>query len=105
MIISNAPFAASLATRDEMYYKFDDIGCMLHFIDSRNDIAEIWVNDYTTDKPIKAHYAFYIQQTGQRTPMGYGIFAFATKEGAQKVDAEHVLSFDDLLKQFKELKT
>ncbi len=105
MIISSAPFAASLATRDEMYHKFDDIGCMLHFIQSRNDIAEIWVNDYATQQPIKAHYAFYIKEADQRTPMGYGILAFATKESAQKIDRARVLSFDDLLKQFNEPKT
>jgi len=105
MIISNAPFAASLVTQDDIYHKFDDIGCMLHFIGSRSDIAEIWVNDHATQQPVKAHYAFYIKQVNQQTPMGSGILAFATKESAQKIDSVRVLSFDDLLKQFNEPKT
>lgn len=104
MIISNASFAASLATRNQTYHKFDDIGCLLRFLGSRNDAAEIWVNDYTAEKPIKAHYAFYVKQNTQQTPMGYGILAFATNESAQKFGDGDVFSFDDLLKQFKESK-
>lgn len=58
-------------------YKFDDIGCAVHWLKDQpwgNDTAmEIWVTDFRSGKWLDARTARYV--TGKRTPMGYGFGA------------------------------
>lgn len=60
-------------------FKFDDIGCVVHWLKTQpwgNDPAvEIWVADYRSGKWLDARSAHYV--TGKRTPMGYGYGATA----------------------------
>lgn len=101
MLISDERFAGALLLKSGLYEKFDDIGCLFKRLKSGHpaDAEEIWVNDYTNQKWIRAHYAHYLVQKSVQTPMGYGILAFANEQDAMSFAAEpaqRVFKFDEL---------
>jgi nitrous oxide reductase accessory protein NosL len=80
MAISERNYAAQVrGGPKKKVYKFDDIGCAVHWLKNQpwgNDPAiEFWVADYRSGKWLDARIARYV--TGKRTPMGYGFGATA----------------------------
>lgn len=86
---------------------FDDIGCALLWRDQQcatmqdsfdsNAIAY----DYYTAETVNMSDAFYVIDSGVKTPMRYGILSFKTKEGAERFVRESkkgkVISYQELL--------
>lgn len=73
---------------------FDDIGCALLW---REDLcasklmrfesnAEVF--DYYTAEPVIIEDAYFVIDSGVKTPMEYGIIAFKNKQGAERFVAE-----------------
>ena len=90
MAISERNFAVQVrGGPKEKVYKFDDIGCAVHWLKNQpwgNDTAiEFWVADYRSGKWLDARNARYA--TGKRTPMGYG-FGATTEAPPGSIDFE-----------------
>lgn len=76
MIISEKKFAAQYKTAEGAVLKFDDTGCMLHYLYGKKDnISDIYVMDYVSYTWTDAQSAHYVWSNQIMTPMGYGIAA------------------------------
>lgn len=81
MMLSDRDFSAQIRTFPEgkrsRVYKFDDLGCAVLWLDTKefkNDPKiQIWVNDYKTKTWIDAKSAWYVKDL--TTPMNYGLGA------------------------------
>lgn len=88
------------------YSAFDDIGCamlwksgecaMRQAAFEENAVAR----DYATGAEVPLLKAFFVIDSGVRTPMGFGILAFSSKEGAEAFVAAQkrgtIASFTDM---------
>ncbi|MDQ7040374.1 MAG: nitrous oxide reductase accessory protein NosL [Rhodothermus sp.] len=79
MLISEPRYAATLRTTDGQERRFDDIGCLLHYLQEHPETADayIWVSDYLEEHWLRASQAFFVRSDRLITPMGYGIIAVA----------------------------
>lgn len=85
MMLSDRDFSAQVRIFPEgkrsRVYKFDDLGCAVLWLDTKefkNDPkTQIWVNDYKTKNWIDAQKAWYIKDL--TTPMNYGLGAQVDK--------------------------
>jgi len=85
MLVADRRFAAQIETGDGERLYFDDIGCMVRYVEERGaQPAHRWVRDEAKDVWLDAGTARY--HGGARTPMDYGFAAGETG----------VLSFDDV---------
>ncbi|GBD20968.1 hypothetical protein HRbin28_01417 [bacterium HR28] len=101
MILSDPRFAAAATTADGETVLFDDIGCLLTYRQKHSPSwAAIWVHDLDTQSWLQAENAWYLVSPSIRSPMGYGIAAFAGQDAAQRRQAElggDLLQWGDLL--------
>ena len=80
MAVSNARFAAQLASPSEEPRAFDDIGCLATFLKSGGAPAKgqiAYVADHRTKAWVRAAAAVYTKRPGLDTPMGSGLVAHA----------------------------
>ncbi|MGJ7033280.1 nitrous oxide reductase accessory protein NosL [Niabella hirudinis] len=87
MTIADGRFAAELITKTGRVYKFDDLDCMLHYIEEKGDqsTSKFYVADFTKDNVlIEATAAWFIHNDALKSPMGGNIAAFSTKDDATK---------------------
>jgi copper chaperone NosL len=86
MIISEKEFASQFRLSDGTIAKFDDIGCMIHYVHTQEpkQIESIYVTDYDTGNWINAESGYFIWTENIRTPMGYGVLSFNNKGTAQE---------------------
>lgn len=102
MAVSQKQFAAQLFDAEENSVKFDDIGCLLRWLDTygKQPLA-IYVADYPTRQWSDAHNALYVRAPKVATPMGGGILAFAERGRAERAAHEFgatVLTFSEIMK-------
>jgi copper chaperone NosL len=86
MAISEKQFAAEVIDKDGQAFKFDDIGCMVNFVEGKKNkspIAAYFVMDFDERAWIKAEDAFYVRTSEVTTPMNGGLIAFKTQNKAQ----------------------
>ena len=85
MIISEEKFSSQIIGDKGTVYNFDDIGGMIHYM-SENKITpgsvEIYVKDYSNGKWLVYDRAVYVATDEIKTPMNFGIIAFADNESA-----------------------
>lgn len=85
MVIADGRFASAWRDADGKGRVFDDPGCML--LDQMKlapaDGTEYWVADYRDETLIDATLAAYVVSDAIRSPMAYGIAAFATRAAAE----------------------
>jgi len=94
MIISEEKYAAAYWTADGVARRFDDVGEMLVYMaDNPEPTASIWVHDLTSAAWVDAGEAWFVMNSGLKTPMGTGIAAFANEEEAR------ALAFDQEMAQ------
>jgi copper chaperone NosL len=102
MAISQKRFAAEVLDADENAVKFDDIGCMLRYLESgRPKPTAVFVMDYATGKWKDANASSFLRGSKVATPMGGGILAFGDKaraESAARDTGGEVLPFERLSK-------
>jgi len=86
---------------------FDDIGCALLWRDQQcatmqdSFDSNAIVHDYYTSETVGISDAVYVIDSGVKTPMGYGILAFKSKDGAERFLREFqkgkILTYQELL--------
>ena len=99
MIISERDFAAQYQISGKNTLKFDDLGCMFHYMNDEHhtDISSIFVIDYDSKQWIDGRSAFYVWTETIKTPMGYGVLAFKESQEAKKfADKENGKYLDSL---------
>ena len=100
MIIEDERFCGALFGEDSVYLKFDDIGCMKLFENSRRLGARPgWVRDFVSRAWLKKEEAYYVQSAQTPTPMGSGAAAFKDRAAAESFSAKAgtpVLSWENL---------
>jgi copper chaperone NosL len=90
MAITEKRFAAELITENHEVFKFDDIGCLNRFRNSRPDVlpvAEFYV-DYHKEHWLSVRSAVLVR-TGLATPMGSGLVAFGDSLTALSLQREY----------------
>jgi len=87
MIISDRRFAAAWRDPNGNEQHCDDIGCMIFLIGERHPASgtRYWVHDYETEGWLEAAGASYIVSDTIKSPMGYGVAASASSEGARRI--------------------
>lgn len=109
MTLMDKKFGAEVVTTKGKVYKFDDVNCMMGFLDSGfiedQDIAYRLVIDFAnTEKLIDAKDAQYVKSDKIKSPMASTIAAFARKEDLDAANKEWKgiwLSWGELVTQFK----
>jgi copper chaperone NosL len=104
MIISEKEYSAQYIYTNGKARKFDDIGCMIHYLNDNkleSDIAAFFVRDYIHKNWINADIAHFIHSDKIITPMGHGIVAFSTKEDVNNIQAgiegEYLEGFEETI--------
>ncbi len=103
MAISEKRYAAEFLTKDREPVKFDDIGCMMRYVQNRqrqDTIAAYFVVDYDSRQWLPAEAAHYVRSADFKTPMRSGIVAYQDEGKAQAAVAAHhgvLLRFAELL--------
>ncbi|MCL5023105.1 MAG: nitrous oxide reductase accessory protein NosL [Nitrospirae bacterium] len=81
----NSNFSNVVATTDNKTRFFCDIGDMLlHFKSDGGRVRTVYVRDYVTGQWMDGKKAFYVLSTKFKTPMSWGIAAFAEESAAKK---------------------
>jgi copper chaperone NosL len=109
MTLMDKKFGAELVTAKGKVYKFDDVNCMVNFINSGYLEDETLVHKLIIDydrpeKLISAERAFYLKSDEIRSPMASQVAAFETEEIMSKYKTElkgTYLGWGELLTQFK----
>jgi copper chaperone NosL len=85
MIIGDPRYAAG-ARRGGSAYRFDDIGCFVKHSGAAvvTGQAAGYVHDAGTHEWIEAQAAVFVRSPAIRTPMGFGIAAYAAVEPARR---------------------
>ena len=102
MIISEEKYAAAYWTAEGEARRFDDVGEMLVFM-ARNPeaTASIWVHDVNSAAWLPAEEAWFVMNSGLRTPMGTGIAVLADEQSARALafdqPAAVVLTFSEIV--------
>jgi copper chaperone NosL len=92
MAISERRFAAQLLSRDGEVSKFDDIGCMIQYLEGRKDkdgIAACFVVDFHSREWIDAQQAYFVRSSALKTPMSGNFAAFKFMSGAEEAAAAY----------------
>lgn len=88
MIISDERFAAGYVLPGGEVRVFDDIGDLVLWLAERPEEGAVpFVHDYESHAWLRAESAFYVRSPEIRSPMGFGLAAFATKERARALAA------------------
>lgn len=84
MIISEEKYAAAYWTAEGEARRFDDVGEMLVFMgENREPTASVWVHDVNSAAWLPADEAWFVMNSGLRTPMGTGIAVTADEQAAR----------------------
>ena len=84
MIISEEKYAAAYWTAEGEARRFDDVGEMLVFMaENQEPTASVWVHDVNSAAWLPAGEAWFVMNSGLRTPMGTGIAVTADEQAAR----------------------
>jgi len=103
MAISERKFAVeAIDLKSGKAYKFDDIGCMVLWLDEQkiplDKNIKVWITDAKTGEWIDAKKAIYTDDS--ITPMAYGFAAYRAKTVPKN---HHTLHFDEVVKKIFEI--
>lgn len=109
MGIMDARFGAEIVTKKSKVYKFDDLGCMVKFLQSgtveEKDIKhKVTINFIKKNDFIDVTKAFFWSDPELRSPMGSNIAAFPSAEAARKVKSGkpgELLSWEEVYKKLQ----
>jgi len=90
MTITDARFGAELVTKKGKLYKFDDMHCILSFLQAKaveeNDISGIYLTDFSNgNQLVKATEALLLQSEELRSPMNGNVAAFSSNDSMKKI--------------------
>jgi copper chaperone NosL len=100
MIISEKVFSAQYILPRGQAKKFDDIGCMIHYLleeeTNKDKVLAIFVREYNSKEWIDGEKAYYVWSKKIKTPMGHGLVALKEKEAAEEIsETKEGLVFKD----------
>jgi copper chaperone NosL len=106
MNVSDNRFGGEIITRKGKLYKFDDIHCLLSFIQSgkidRTQVQDVYLTDFSGNhRLLKSADAVLLQSDMLRAPMGGNMAAFSNPDSLQVVASQYkgaVLHWNDVLK-------
>ncbi|HTJ48137.1 MAG TPA: nitrous oxide reductase accessory protein NosL [Cyclobacteriaceae bacterium] len=109
MTLVDAKFGAEVVTKKGKVYKFDDLNCMINFINSayepEENISFRLVSDYAQPgKLLDATQTFYSKSNQIKSPMIGNVAAFEKKKDLEKFNTEWhgiILTWGELVTQFK----
>lgn len=109
MKLMDPVYGAEVVTQKGKIFIFDDVNCLMSFLESdevgQEDIKHILVTDYTKpDSLTDATVAFYLKSDKFKTPMASNIIAFSDYETLESYKSQHggvYLAWGELLTQFK----
>lgn len=88
MIVSDEHFAAQRRGRDGSVRIYDDLGCLL--ADGPSPEPEgVYVRAFDGTGWVRADRATIVQSADVRSPMGFGLAAFASPDGARAAATPH----------------
>lgn len=101
MIIGERTFAAAFVDPEGNVFKFDDIGCLIHYQMHQplTGRGPLWVHDYESGKWLKVNEASFVSSQKIITPMGYGLIALSSQNAAKQAALKQegkVLGWDAL---------
>ena len=107
MTVSDARFGSQLVTAKGRAYHFDDVQCLVAYVQggsvASTDVAGYYLPDYTGEnKLLPAEGLFLLKSESLKSPMRGDIAAFDREEALEKVRAVHGgerLAWKDLWKQ------
>jgi copper chaperone NosL len=101
MAISQPQYAAQVVDREGTAYKFDDIGCMLRYLNNHTfPQRRLYVMDYVNRQWLEAGSAVFVRSEAIRSPMSGGLAAFRDQSAAQqflKNSSGQMISFAELI--------
>ena len=106
MTVSDARFASQLVTAKGRVYNFDDVQCMVAFVEgggvAREEVAHYYLPDYTNEnKLLSADRLFLLKSESLKSPRRGDIAAFASEADLEKVRDIHGgerMTWEDLWK-------
>ncbi|MBP2239669.1 copper chaperone NosL [Cytobacillus eiseniae] len=102
MGIEDLQSAGQIIMDDGKPLLFDDIGCMIDYIQTHNPAYEAaFVHDYQSKEWIDFDKSTFVQDSGIESPMSYGIAAFEVEENANEFHQNHggmKYTHDELIK-------
>lgn len=105
MLINEARFASTIVTSQAQTRRFDDIGCMLIYLNKhQEDVVYFWVTDFNSQKWHPAEDVVFVESDSIQTPMGFGIIAVADKEAAKEMVGEDMQSKTMDFSELREIK-
>ncbi|MEG0259466.1 MAG: nitrous oxide reductase accessory protein NosL [Lysinibacillus sp.] len=106
MSIVHEDYAGQIALENGDYETFDDIGCLMDYIETNGDgkVGAAFIKDAQSSKWIDVYEATYVYDKDFWTPMNYGVLAFQTADAANewmKKESKGKLLTNEDLKDFK----
>ncbi len=109
MTIVDRKYGGEVVTRKGKIYKFDDVNCMVNFLNSgyhdEREISYRLITDYTQPGTlIDATQAFYLKSEEIRSPMGSRLAAFQSEERMEEYKKQLnaiYLTWGEVVAQFK----
>lgn len=102
MGIEELKSAAQIILEDGKPLLFDDIGCMINYLQQKEPKYEAaFIHDFETEEWIDFDKSTFVQGTFMESPMSYGIAGFESKEKAsqfQKEQGGDIYSKEELLR-------
>lgn len=86
MLVSELRDAAEAVAAGQETRFYDDLGCLATDKALRGGVWRLYVRASEADRWILAEEASYAQPAGERTPMGYGFRAYASRAAAAARD-------------------
>lgn len=107
MGVADVKFGAEIITKKGKVYKFDDIGCMIRFMKAgtvdKKDISQTLAINYEKQNDfLDVNTAVLIVSPLTKSPMGFDLAAFTTKESASKFiegTTGKILSWNEMYNQ------
>jgi copper chaperone NosL len=109
MVLMDTKFGAELVTAKGRVLKFDDVNCMISYLNAEvkddRDVRFKLVTDFTRQGSlIDANTAFYVKSSEIKSPMASQVAAFENYDvmGTYKKDLDGIyLTWGELVTQFK----
>ncbi len=105
MSIASERHATELFSTEGDVFKFDDLGCMIQYIEkderiSQDEIGKQYVRDLDSGDWVEIETAHFVYDQEIWTPMSYGVVSFSTEEQAEQYIAKEgkgkLLAYSDL---------
>lgn len=105
MSITEVNFATEAIMKNGAVEKFDDIGCMVDFLNEQEEEpAVMYVRDTFSGEWIKSTEALYLLNDDYWTPMMYGVVSFKDETAMRQYIEENgegvQLTFDEVVEHF-----